>query len=60
LYGQRYLTAAEPSAEQRHQALKAALLLHFLFHKYDVVARILELHAGDDAARDYVGMIKSL
>lgn len=59
LYGQRYLTGAEPSAEQRHQALKGALLLHFVFHKYDVVARILELHAGDVPARDYVGMIKS-
>ena len=60
LYGQRYLTGGQPSDEQRLKALKAALLLHFLFHKYDVVARILELHAGDGAARDYVGMIKNV
>jgi FkbM family methyltransferase len=58
LYGQRYLTAAEPSAAPPLKALKAALLLHFLFEKYDVVARILELHAGARPARDYVGMIK--
>jgi hypothetical protein len=58
LYGQRYLSVAEPSPEQRQQALKAALVLHFLFHKHDVVARILELHAGEARARDYVGMIK--
>jgi FkbM family methyltransferase len=59
LYGQRYLTSGQPPAEHRLKALKAALLLHFLFQKYDVVARILELHAGDVPARDYIGMIKS-
>jgi FkbM family methyltransferase len=58
LYGQRYLSRAQPSPEHRSKALKAALLLHFLFHKYDVVARILELYAGDARGRDYVGMIK--
>jgi hypothetical protein len=58
LYGQRYLTGAQPAAEQRQKALKAALLLHFLFQKYDVVARILELHAGEACGRDYVEMIK--
>jgi hypothetical protein len=58
LYGQRYLTAARPSAEQRLKALKAALLLHFLFEKHDVVARILELHAGEACGREYVELIK--
>jgi hypothetical protein len=59
LYGQRYLTGPQPSPEQRTKALKAALLLHFLFQKYDVVAQILELHAGEACCRDYVEMIKS-
>jgi FkbM family methyltransferase len=59
LYGQRWLTGAQPSAAHRPQALKAALLLHFLFKHYDVAARILELHAGDTRCRDYVGMIKA-
>jgi hypothetical protein len=47
-----------PSAEPRPKALKAELLLHFLFAKYDVVARILELHAGEGRCRDYVELIK--
>lgn len=59
LYGQRYLSSAEPSAEHRPKALKAALLLHFLFRKYDVVARILELYAGDARCRDYLGLIET-
>ena len=59
LYAQRYLTSAQPSVEQRLKALKAALLLHVLFQKYDVVARILELYAGDACSREYVEMIKS-
>jgi hypothetical protein len=59
LYGQRWLTGGESSAGQRQQALKAALVLHFLFQHFDIVARILELHAGEARSRDYVGMIKS-
>lgn len=59
LYGQRWLTSGEPSAGQRPRALKAALVLHFLFQHYDLVARILELHAGEARCRDYVGIIKS-
>jgi FkbM family methyltransferase len=60
LYGQRWLTGARPSPAQRQKALKAALLLHCLFKHHDVVARILELHAGEACCRDYVGMIKSV
>ena len=60
LYGQRWLTSGEASAGPRQRALKAALVLHFLFQHYDVTARILELHAGEASCRDYVGMLKSL
>ena len=59
LYGLRSLTSGEPSSEQRPRALKAALVLHALFRHYDVAARIIERHAGDDRCRDYVGMIKT-
>jgi hypothetical protein len=58
LYGLRSLTSGQPSGGQAPKALKAALLLHFLFQHYDVAARIIELHAGEDRCRDYVGMIK--
>ena len=58
LYGLRWLTSGKPSGEQGRRALKAALVLHFLFQHYDVTARILELHAGEARCRDYVGMIK--
>jgi len=58
LYGLRWLTSRESTGADRRKALRAALVLHFLFRHYDVAARIIELHAGEARCRDYVGMIK--